>query len=99
MALLYQNERTRHEQMRSLWYTEYLLVMAMGKLIGCLALKPKTPPGNIYFAEALRRLPPLHQLGSHGIIAVEMLCLVALYLQWCDRKHDAYLYVRQTCLG
>lgn len=91
--LLYHNEFTRSAQMRTTWFTEYLLVMAMGMLIGSPSEGSDNPPGSAYFAEAMRRLPPLHQLGSHGIIAVEILCLTGLYLQWCDRKHDAYLYV------
>jgi hypothetical protein len=91
--LLYHNELTRSAQMRTTWFTEYLLVMAMGMLIGSPSEGSDNPPGNAYFAEAMRRMPQLHQLGPHGIIAVEILCLTGLYLQWCDRKHDAYLYV------
>lgn len=92
--LLYHNETTRSAQMQTTWFTEYLLVMAMGMLIGSPSEGSDNPPGNAYFAEAMRRFPPLYQLGSYGIIGVEILCLSGLYLQWCDRKHDAYLYVR-----
>ncbi|KAL6409189.1 hypothetical protein AUP68_05560 [Ilyonectria robusta] len=93
MILLYQSDATRERQKQTIWFTEYLLVMSMGMLIGSPSNGSGNPPGNAYFAEALRRLPPLHQLGSQGIIAVEILCLASLYLQWCDRKHDAYVYI------
>ncbi|KAM5356448.1 hypothetical protein ACJ41O_003094 [Fusarium nematophilum] len=93
MDLLYQSDVTRTRQMQTMWYTQYLLVMAMGMLIGSPGEVSANPPGNSFFAEAIKRLPPMHELGSHGILAVEILCLASLYLQWCDRKHDAYLYI------
>jgi hypothetical protein len=93
LDLLYQDEASRFGQMQTLWYTQYLLVMAIGMLIGSPSESPTSPPGNSFFAEAIKRLPPTYELGSHGVLAVETLCLTGLYLQWCDRKHDAYLYV------
>lgn len=90
---LYLNDSTRIRQMGSIWFTEYLLVMAVAMLIGSTSDGSDKPPGNNFFAESIRRLPPMHQLGSHGILSVEILCLITLYLQWCDRKHDAYLYI------
>lgn len=93
LTLLYQGEAVRTRQMETMWFTQYLLVMALGMLIGSSNQVPRNPAGHSYFAEAVRRLPPTHELGSHGVIAVEILCLIALYLQWCDRRHDAYLHV------
>ncbi|KZF23871.1 hypothetical protein L228DRAFT_282548 [Xylona heveae TC161] len=92
MTLLFQNEETRENQMRTTWFTEYLLVMAMAKLID-VEDPSFQPPGADLFAEAMRRLPRLYQLGEEGVIAVEILTLITTYLQWCDRKHDAYLYI------
>lgn len=97
LVLLFQNPETREEVERSTWYTEYLLVMAMAKLMDVENPTPH-PPGSALFTEALSRLPPLHRLGGEGVIAVEILTLMATYLQWCDRKHDAYLYVGFPCL-
>ncbi|KAF5261905.1 hypothetical protein FOXYS1_7404 [Fusarium oxysporum] len=93
LDLLYQDEPTRLRQMRTLWYTQYLLVMAVGMLIGSPSESPASPPGTSFFAEAIKNIPPTYELGSHGVLAVETLCLAGLYLQWCDRKHDAYVYV------
>lgn len=78
--------------MRSPWFTEYLLVMAMAKLIN-VRHPTSQPPGSDLFAEALERLPPLHQMGGESVIMVEILTLITTYLQWSDHKHDAYLYV------
>ncbi|THC94113.1 hypothetical protein EYZ11_006402 [Aspergillus tanneri] len=92
MVLLFQTPETWEQQKRTTWYTEYLLVMAMAKLMD-VEQSTCQPPGSDLFAEALRRLPPLHLLGGEGVITVEILTLIATYLQWCDRKHDAYLHV------
>ncbi|KAL5608671.1 hypothetical protein FOVSG1_003352 [Fusarium oxysporum f. sp. vasinfectum] len=93
LDLLYHDEATRLRQMQTLWYTQYLLVMAVGMLIGSPSESPASPPGTSFFAEAIKNIPPTYELGSHGVLAVETLCLAGLYLQWCDRKHDAYVYV------
>lgn len=95
LMLLFQSPETRQQQMDSPWFTEYLLVMAMAKLMDVKHPTSQTP-GTDLFAEALKRLPPLHHMGGEGVIAVEILTLITTYLQWCDRKHDAYLYVRHT---
>lgn len=92
MGLLFQNADSQEQQKQTTWYTEYLLVMAMAKLMD-VEQPTSQPPGSELFSEALKRLPPLHNFGSEGVIVVEILTLVATYLQWCDRKHDAYIYV------
>ncbi|KAJ5773311.1 hypothetical protein N7457_008207 [Penicillium paradoxum] len=92
LMLLFQNPETRKQQMRSSWFTEYLMVMAMARLMDVKHPISRTPGADL-FAEALRRLPPLHHMGGEGVVAVEILTLIATYLQWCDRKHDAYLYI------
>ncbi|KAE8374877.1 FAD-linked oxidoreductase-like protein [Aspergillus bertholletiae] len=92
MVLLFHDDQAQERQMHTIWFTEYLLVMAMAKLMD-VEDPSSQPPGASLFAEAMRRLPPLHQLGEEGAIAVEILTLIATYLQWCDRKHDAYLHI------
>lgn len=92
MGLLFQTVESQEQQKQTTWYTEYLLVMAMAKLMD-VEQPTSQPPGSELFSEALKRLPPLHNFGSEGVIVVEILTLVATYLQWCDRKHDAYIYV------
>lgn len=94
LMLLFQNAETRREQMSSPWFIEYLLVMAMAKMMDVKHSTSK-PPGSNLFAEAMNRLPPLHQMGREGVIVVEILTLITTYLQWTDHKHDAYLYVSE----
>ncbi|CAG8166481.1 unnamed protein product [Penicillium salamii] len=91
LMLLFQTAESRKKQMRSPWFTEYLLVMAMAKLIN-VRHPTSQPPGSDLFTEALKRLPPLHQMGGESAIMVEILTLITTYLQWSDHKHDAYLY-------
>ncbi|KAL2758877.1 hypothetical protein ACRALDRAFT_2097983, partial [Sodiomyces alcalophilus JCM 7366] len=93
LPLLFQSPESRDRQMKTMWFTQYLLVMAIGKLVDYNTEWLVEPPGAAYFAEAMRRLPPLHCLGGCGVLAVEILCLVTIYLQWCGRRHDAYLHV------
>ncbi|KFZ18747.1 hypothetical protein V501_01024 [Pseudogymnoascus sp. VKM F-4519 (FW-2642)] len=76
--LLYQSELTQASQKKSIWFTQYLLVMALGMLIGSPSKGSDNPPGNAHFAEAMSRLPPVHQLGSYGGVSVEILCLIGL---------------------
>lgn len=77
------------------WFTQYLLVIALAKLADVeTTVHNGEPPGGEFFTEAMRRLPAMHQLPGCGVIAVEILCLIGVYLQWCDRKRDAYFYVR-----
>jgi hypothetical protein len=92
LTMLYRSVRTRAEQQASLWFSEFLLVLAIGRLLDNDSVADN-PPGSVYFAAAVKRLPPLYELGEAGTPAVEVLALAATYLQWVDKKHDAYLYV------
>lgn len=97
LALLYRGPETRETQMATVWFTQYLLVIALAKLVDIeTTVVNGEPPGGEFFGEAMRRLPGMQQLPSCGVVAVELLCLVGVYLQWCDRKRDAYFYVRHS---
>jgi hypothetical protein len=97
MQLLFRNSKSRHHHMQTFWFSQYLLVMAMAKLMDSERPAFDRPPGVEFFAEAVQRLPQIHRLGDYGVMGVENLALTALYLQWLDRKHDAYLYVSIQC--
>ncbi|KAK2033093.1 fungal-specific transcription factor domain-containing protein [Colletotrichum zoysiae] len=96
MTLLFQSQASRARQMDTPWFTLYLLVMAMGKLMEEDPREVRGPPGAFWFAEAMRRLPPLHSISEYGIVGLEILCLATTYLQWNDRKNDAYFFVGTT---
>lgn len=93
MDRFYESDSARMSQMQTMWFLQYLLVMALGMVIRHPVQDINSPPGYVHFSEAMRRLPPRHELGLHGIISVEILALAGVYMQWCDQKHDAYLYV------
>lgn len=92
MTLLFLNDSSRQRTMESIWFVQYLLVMAMGKLMD-FDTHVDTPHGLDYFAEAMHLMPSLHRLSDSGIIGVEILSLVALNLQWRERKNEAYFNV------
>lgn len=96
MALFYQQRRRplKRRRVENLWYVEFLLVLAMGKLLDGEKDHNIHPPGVAYFVQAINRLPSISQLRKEGVLAVEVLGLITLYLQCCDQKEDAYVYVR-----
>ena len=92
MTMLFLDDASRQRTIDSIWFVQYLLVMAMGKLMD-FDTPVDTPHGLEYFAEAIRLMPPIHQLSDNGILAVEILSLVSLNLQWRERKYEAYFNV------
>lgn len=76
-----------------LWYAECLLVFAIGRLLQAKWDDMSKPPGDEFFREALKRIPDFSSLRKQGVLGVELMGLIALYLQIADRKEDAYLYV------
>jgi proline utilization trans-activator len=79
-------------QKHSLWYLQLLLVLAIGKLfLG--ELDGEQVPGRSMFDYAVDILPNLSEMQSHGVLGIEVLALVAVYLQNADRKEEAYVYV------
>ncbi|THZ30975.1 hypothetical protein D6C91_00971 [Aureobasidium pullulans] len=87
ITLFHLGEPSRVRLSKSMWYVQYLLVMAMEKLLdGQSGIESSSrPPGWDYFAEAMRLLPPLGQLRETGVVAVEILAT-----DWPD---EAYLYI------
>ncbi|KAI5195614.1 hypothetical protein E4T38_08947 [Aureobasidium subglaciale] len=95
ITLLFLGGTPSAHRMDSLWYVQYLLVMAMGRLLDHQSERRGNalPPGWDYFAEAMRRLPSLTQLRECGVLAVEILAVATTYLQWTDWPDEAYLYI------
>lgn len=75
------------------WYVQYLLVMALGK-----AFNP--PRGNSrmsgmdLFNRALQLLPDVTVLYREPLLAIEILCCIALYLYSIDHRSAGYINVR-----
>ena len=79
----------------NLWYLQMILVFAIGKLFsGDFDDDHRRMPGSALFDYAQRLLPSLSELYAYGRTGVEVLGLVAVYLQNAGRKEEAYIYVR-----
>lgn len=77
-----------------LWYVHFLMVMALGKLL----LGKENPsgglPGTELYLEAERRLPqPLALRRIKTTLGIEILGMMAFFLQCADLREDAYIYV------
>ncbi|EXJ96272.1 hypothetical protein A1O1_01398 [Capronia coronata CBS 617.96] len=75
-----------------LTYCQILLIFAYGQMYSVNQWSGTDgPPGFTYFKHALWLLPDIHQEGS--ILFVEVLGLLAPYLQNLNRKDAAFLYI------
>lgn len=77
-----------------LWKTELLLVVALGKLFLGRGATSLGPPGVREFVQGSNILPSNIVLSREPIMAMETLCLLAIYAQAADMHRIAYLYVR-----
>ncbi|WQF81651.1 hypothetical protein CDEST_06665 [Colletotrichum destructivum] len=75
-----------------IWYVELLIVLAVGKLLRGKPGGGGTLPGTDLYQEAERHLPGMMTLRRQGTTAVEILGMMAFYLQCADLRDDAYVY-------
>ncbi|KAL2826097.1 hypothetical protein BDW59DRAFT_161222 [Aspergillus cavernicola] len=71
---------------------EILMVFAVGKLLQGVIDENEPFPGFKFFSEALKYVSNLCHVHAAGALGVEVMGLIAFYLQCADRKDDAYLY-------
>ncbi|KAL3486313.1 hypothetical protein BJX62DRAFT_228833 [Aspergillus germanicus] len=71
---------------------EILMVFAVGKLLQGQIDGNESFPGFSYFSEAMKYTASLCYMHSAGILGIEVMGLIAFYLQCADRKEDAYIY-------
>lgn len=76
-----------------LWDIELLMVFALGKLLRGVSTSNGTLPGIEFYLAGEVHLPDLATLRSEGTMAVEVLGMMAFFLQCADRREDAYVYV------
>ncbi|KAL3439673.1 hypothetical protein BDV09DRAFT_157912 [Aspergillus tetrazonus] len=79
-----------------LWYIHYLVIVALGKALVVQRNRDTRPPGCEFFSRALQLLPDTTHLARDSIIATEILCGVALYLQALDHRNSAYNFIGQA---
>ncbi|KAF3019855.1 hypothetical protein E8E14_013454 [Neopestalotiopsis sp. 37M] len=83
-------------QSSRLWFVQYLLLVALSKgFISTLRI-PGTPPGSVYFQKAMSIMPDYVSLSRQPILAIEVLCMVAVYLMSVDMQNAAYGYIHQA---
>jgi len=85
---------TSSMKFNDMWYTEILLILALGQLFSSRKNTQTNPPGKVYLLEAKDRLPTVEQLLSEPVLGIEIMCLLAMYDLCCDKENDAYIYVR-----
>ncbi|OQU99952.1 Fungal Zn2-Cys6 binuclear cluster domain-containing protein [Cladophialophora immunda] len=83
-------------QSSKLWFIEFLLVIALGKAVVIVVKDPTTAPGSIWFQRAMSIMPDFVGLQREPNLAIQVLCLVALYLISVDWKEAAYGYIGQA---
>lgn len=81
----------------SMWYIQFLMIIAFGKTFVQQKHKALRPPGADFFIQALKLLPDTNRLCREPVIAAEILCCIALYLQALDSRNAAHVTVR-LCL-
>ncbi|KAI1278583.1 fungal-specific transcription factor domain-containing protein [Xylaria sp. FL0933] len=78
-----------------LWYVQFLLIMAFGHalLSGYIG---RRPAGSDLVSRAIELLPDAFGLNQNPVLATEVLCCLALYLQSIDHRNSAFLYIGQA---
>ncbi|CAH0024899.1 unnamed protein product [Clonostachys rhizophaga] len=76
-----------------LWYVQYFIIMAFGKALLVRGLSASNPPGGGYFMRAMEMFPDVDGLYQDIVLAIEVCCGLALYLQSIDHRNSAYTYL------
>ncbi|KAL4927673.1 Zn(II)2Cys6 transcription factor [Aspergillus undulatus] len=80
----------------ALWYIHYLIIVALGKALVVQRNRHTRPPGCEFFVRALQLLPDPTHLSRDPVIATEVLCCIALYLQSLDFRSSAHNFIGQA---
>lgn len=80
----------------SLWYIHFLMIIAFGKTFVQQKNHSPRPPGADFFIHALQLLPDTNKLCRDPIVATEVLCCIALYLQSLDSRSAAHVTIGQA---
>ncbi|KAE8376622.1 hypothetical protein BDV26DRAFT_293960 [Aspergillus bertholletiae] len=90
-------ENPEHQMAHSgMWYIHYLLILAFGKAFVVQRTQGNRPSGCEFFTKALQLLPDTTNLCRDPIVATEILCCIALYLQSLDCRNSAHNYIGQA---
>ncbi|KAH7310012.1 fungal-specific transcription factor domain-containing protein [Rhexocercosporidium sp. MPI-PUGE-AT-0058] len=95
LMTLHQFYRDQHST-STLWKIQMLIVFAFGTSILAREAGRSGPAGAAYFARAVEALPDPHRLRQDPILSIEVLCLLALFMQAMDMRRGAYDYIGQA---
>ena len=77
-----------------LWFAHYLIIMAFGKALS--QASKHTEEAMDLFARGTKVLPGVIYLCHEPVLASEILCGIALYLQSIDHRPAAHVYIGQA---
>ncbi|KAL4896848.1 Zn(II)2Cys6 transcription factor [Aspergillus ambiguus] len=92
----FHNNSKQETSVSQLWYIHYLLLIAFGKAFVVQIHHGSAPAGYSFFLKALQMLPDTTRLSRDPVIATEILCCIALYLQSLDFRSSAYGFIGQA---
>ncbi|KAK0101163.1 hypothetical protein ONS95_012857 [Cadophora gregata] len=95
LVSLHQFYRDQHSQ-STLWQIKMLLVFAFGTSILAREAGKAGPAGAAYFGLAVEALPDPHRLRQDPIESIEVLCMLALFMQAMDMRRAAYDHAGQA---
>ena len=87
------NSTEQDKLSNSLWYVQFLLIIAFGRTLVQRKHRELKPPGADFFVHALQLLPDTNSLCREPLVATEVLRGIALYLQALDSRNAAHVTV------
>ncbi|KAL3454096.1 fungal-specific transcription factor domain-containing protein [Aspergillus insuetus] len=88
----YENHKSETPKPTNLWHIQMLVIFALGTSILSRESGPSGPTGSQYFSRAIEALPDCHQLSQEPVLSIEILGLIALYMQAMDMRVAAHQY-------
>jgi proline utilization trans-activator len=89
----YATSTAGRQESTDLWHIQMLVVFAFGYSILAREAGPSGPTGADYIARVVEAMPDNHRLHQEPIISIEILCMMALFMQAMDMRLAAYQYV------
>lgn len=92
----YADEGAHTQKPSRLWHIQMLLVFACGKSILAREAGPSGHAGTNFFRSAIEGMPDIRALQNEPILALEVLCLLSLFLEASDIRSGAWGYIGQA---
>ena len=76
-----------------LWFVQFLLIVSLGKAFLSQSKNKRDPPAARFFTRAMSLMPDHGEMWKNSLMAIDVLCLAALYLYSIDHRESANVYV------